>query len=218
MALFRMNSLQWAVHTAAWVLFCLLIWQAYTGELGVNPVQAAMQRTGFFAITYLVLSLVCSPLSTFFGWKQAIKARRPLGVYAFLFAATHVLIFLWIDFGWQWEFLRQELVEKRYIWAGMSAFLILVPLALTSFKRSKKQLGKNWKRLHRMVYLAAPLAGLHFAWARKGDLFRLQGDIVLPLVYALVIMGLLIVRLPPIKGLLRGTKGRRGRSAVTDSQ
>jgi methionine sulfoxide reductase heme-binding subunit len=203
----RMSPLQWIVHAAALLLAGWLLFQALTGRLGVNPIQAATLRTGFYAITFLVLSLACTPLNSLFGFRQALKARRPLGVYAFLFALGHLLIFLWIDFGFNWEFLRPELVEKRYIWVGMSAFLILLPLALTSFNWWKRRLGKNWKRLHKLVYLAAPLAVVHFAWVRKGDILRLQGDIVQPLVYGLVVGLLLIFRIPAVRRSL--ARGRR---------
>lgn len=206
----RLTPLQIAVHLAFWALALWLAWDAWAGSLGVNPIQLAMQRTGKYALVFLVLSLVCTPASSLLGLRQAITARRPLGVYAFLWAALHFTIFIWIDFGFQWEFIKIEFVEKRYIIAGAAALAMLTPLALTSFKWWQKRLGKNWKRLHKLVYVAAPLVILHYAWARKGDIFRLQGDVLQPLLFGLAVALLLLARLPAVRSRVKNTlKGFR---------
>jgi sulfoxide reductase heme-binding subunit YedZ len=197
------SPLQIGVHLAFWALAAWLAWDAWAGNLGVNPIQMATQRSGKYALVFLVLSLVCTPANSLFGLRQAITARRPLGVYAFLWAALHFTIFIWIDFAFQWEFIKVEIVEKRYIIAGATALFILTLLAATSFKWWQKRLGKNWKRLHKLVYLAAPVAVLHYAWARKGDIFRLQGDILQPLLFGLAVALLLIVRLPAVRTRLK---------------
>lgn len=208
----RFSRLQIGVHLAFWLLAAWLAWDAWAGGLGVNPIQMAMQRTGKYALVFLALSLVCTPASSLFGLRQAITARRPLGVYAFLWAALHFTIFVWIDFGFQWEFIKIELVEKLYIIAGATALLILTLLALTSFKWWQRRLGKNWKRLHRLVYLAAPLVILHYAWARKGDIFRLQGDVLQPLLFGLAVVVLLVVRLPVLRSFLQNLFSARWRA------
>jgi sulfoxide reductase heme-binding subunit YedZ len=125
--------------------------------------------------------------------------RRALGLYAFMFAATHFAIFIWIDYGFEWEFIRAEIIDKRFILVGAAALTILTLLAATSFQWWMKRLGKRWKSLHRLVYLAAPLVVLHYAWARKGDLFRLQGDILQPLAFGVVVALLLLARLPALR-------------------
>ena len=195
----KLTPLQILVHLLAWGLVAWLAWDAWTGNLTVNPIQAAEQRTGKYALVLLVLSLACTPLNTLFGFRQALTVRRLLGLYAFMFAATHFAIFIWIDYGFDWEFIRLEIIDKRFILVGATALTILTLLAATSFQWWMKRLGKRWKSLHRLVYLAAPLVVLHYAWARKGDLFRLQGDILQPLAFGVVVGLLLLARLPALR-------------------
>jgi sulfoxide reductase heme-binding subunit YedZ len=196
---YKLTPLRLLVHLLAWSLVAWLAWDAWTGNLTVNPIQAAEQRTGKYALVLLVLSLACTPLNTLFGFRQALSVRRLLGLYAFLFAAAHFAIFIWIDYGFNWEFIRLDIVDKRYIFIGAAALTILSLLAATSFNWWKRRLGKRWKSLHRLVYLAAPLVVLHYAWARKGDIFRLQGDVLQPLAFGVVVVLLLLVRLPVLR-------------------
>ena len=100
------------------------------------------------------------------------------------------------------------LFEKPYILVGMTAFLMLMPLAFTSFDIWKKRLGKNWKRLHKIVYLIAPLAVLHYAWGKKGDFFRLQGEIILPLIYAVIVTVFLLMRIPRVRKAVASLRDR----------
>jgi len=199
MSRFKLSPLQILVHLLAWGLAAWLAWDAWTGNLTVNPIQAATQRTGKYALVLLVLSLACTPLNTLFGFRQALTVRRALGLYAFLFAATHFMIFIWIDYGLNLEFLLADISDKLYIFIGLTALIMLTLLAATSFKWWMKRLGKRWKSLHKLVYLAAPLVVLHFAWARKGDVFRLQGDILQPLAFGVVVALLLLARLPALR-------------------
>ena len=199
MSRFKLSPLQILVHLLAWGLAAWLAWDAWTGNLTVNPIQAATQRTGKYALVLLVLSLACTPLNTLFGFRQALTVRRALGLYAFLFAATHFMIFIWIDYGLNLEFLLADISDKLYIFIGLTALIMLTLLAATSFKWWMKRLGKRWKSLHKLVYLAAPLVVLHFAWARKGDVFRLQGDILQPLAFGIVVALLLLARLPTLR-------------------
>jgi sulfoxide reductase heme-binding subunit YedZ len=199
MSWIKLKPLQILVHVLAWGLAAWLAWDAWTGNLTVNPIQAAEQRTGKYALILLVLSLACTPLNTMFGFRQAITVRRSLGLYAFLFAATHFAIFIWIDYGLNLEFLLADISDKLYIFVGLTALVMLTLMAATSFRWWMKRLGKRWKSLHRLVYLAAPLVVLHYAWARKGDLFRLQGDILQPLAFGVVVALLLLARLPALR-------------------
>jgi sulfoxide reductase heme-binding subunit YedZ len=195
----KLTPLQILVHLFAWGLAAWLAWDAWMGNLTVNPIQAAEQRTGKYALVLLVLSLACTPLNTLFGFRQAITVRRSLGLYAFLFAAAHFTVFIWLDYGFNWEFLRAEIIDKLFIIVGAVALIILTLLAATSFQWWMKRLGKRWKNLHKLVYLAAPLVVLHYAWARKGDIFRLQGDILQPLAFGIVVILLLLTRLPALR-------------------
>jgi sulfoxide reductase heme-binding subunit YedZ len=195
----RFTLIRWVVHLTAWLPLIVLIMDALNHKLTFNPIQAATQRTGDTAIILLGLSLACTPLSTYFHWKDAIKLRRPLGLYAFLYAAVHFTLFVAVDFGFDFNLIAREFVEKRYLWAGLPAFIILLALAATSFKWAMKRLGKRWKKLHRLIYLGALLVVLHLALVIKGDFFTLSGDVWKPLVAASVIGLLLIVRWSPLK-------------------
>ena len=196
----RYTPLQIIMHIYAWSWSALahLLFDYFAGNLSVNPIQDLEQRTGRAAITLLVLSLMCTPLNTLFGWKELLKRRRALGLYTFMYATVHVLIFLDLDYGLSWSLIIQSIVEKPYIIFGTITFLLLTPLAITSFDIWKKRLRKNWKRLHQTVYMIAPLAVLHFALSKKGDIFQLQGDVVRPLIYGLIVLILLILRIPRI--------------------
>ena len=204
----RYTPLQIAVHVYAWSALIHILFDLVTGNVSANPIQELEQRTGRHAITLLVLSLACTPLNTLFKWPELIKRRRTLGLYAFLYATIHVLIFVNLDYGLAWSLIIQTVFEKPYIVVGMIAFLMLVPLAFTSFDVWKMRLKKNWKRLHQLIYLIAPLVVLHYAWSKKGDFFALQGEIVRPLIYGLVVVILLAFRIPQVR---RATASLRDR-------
>jgi sulfoxide reductase heme-binding subunit YedZ len=195
----RYTPLQVAVHGYAWSVLVILVFQFFTDNLTANPIQALEQRTGRHALTLLVLSLACTPLNTLFKWNELLKRRRALGLYAFLYAVIHVLIFLHLDYGLAWSLIAQTIFEKPFIVMGVISFLLLIPLAWTSFDIWKKRLGKTWKRIHQTVYLIAPLVVLHYAWSKKGDFFALQGEILRPLTYGLVVVLLLILRIPQVR-------------------
>jgi len=195
----KLTPLQIIMHIYAWSALAHLLFDYFFGNLSVNPIQDLEQRTGRAAVTLLVLSLMCTPLNTLFGWKELLKRRRALGLYTFMYATIHVLIFLDLDYGLAWSLIIQSIVEKPYIIVGLITFLMLTPLAITSFDVWKVRLKKNWKRLHKTVYLIAPLAVLHFALSKKGDIFHLQGDIVRPLIYGLVVLILLLLRIPRVR-------------------
>jgi sulfoxide reductase heme-binding subunit YedZ len=200
------KQIRWAVHLAALIPLIVLIIDALNDNLTVNPIQAATQRTGGAAIVLLALSLACTPLSTYAGWKDAVKLRRALGLYAFMYAAIHFVLFVFVDFGLQFDLIAREFVEKRYLWVGVPAFIMLVALAATSFRWAMRRMGKNWKRLHKLIYFVGLLVVLHLAFVIKGDFFRLSGDVWKPLLAAIVIGGLLIARIPRIKRVILSRK------------
>jgi sulfoxide reductase heme-binding subunit YedZ len=204
----RYTPLQIAMHIYAWSVLVILIFDFFTDNLSANPIQALEQRTGRHAITLLVLSLACTPLNTIFKWSELLKRRRALGLYTFMYATIHVLIFVNLDYGLAWSTIFQTVFEKPYIIVGVIGFILLVPLAFTSFDIWKKRLGKTWKRLHQVVYLIAPLLILHYAWSKKGDFFALQGEIVRPLIYGLIVVLFLIMRIPPVRKLLASLQSR----------
>lgn len=204
----RYTPLQILIHLGAWFPIARLVFEAFTGGLTANPIQHIEQRTGRAAITLLMLSLAATPLNSLFGWSEMIKRRRALGLYAFMYAVIHVVVFADLDYGLAWSLIVQTVFEKPYILAGAAAFLLLIPLAATSFDVWKVRLRKNWKRLHRLVYLIAPLVVLHYAWGKKGTLFALQGDIFLPLIYGLIFLLLMILRIPAVRRFLASVRTR----------
>lgn len=196
------------MRRAAKILLCIpavvTVIQALTGNLTANPIQAAIQRSGQTAIILLALSLSITPLKTLTGWLVISPLRKVFGLFAFYYATGHLILFTVFDYGLDFALLFASIPGKAYILVGLAVFLILLAMALTSNRWSKQRLGKNWKRLHRLVYLAGPLAGLHFAWALKGDLFRLSGNIFWPVVYVILISLLLLLRIPWIRQTLAG--------------
>jgi methionine sulfoxide reductase heme-binding subunit len=204
----RYTLLQIAMHIYAWSALAHILLDFMTGNISPNPIQDIEQRTGRHAITLLVLSLACTPLNTFFKWSEPLKRRRALGLYAFMYATIHVIIFVHLDYGLAWSLIVQTIFEKPYILVGVASFLLLIPLAFTSFDIWKKRLGKTWKRLHQLVYLIAPLVVLHYAWSKKGDLLRLQGEIVRPVVYGLIVVIFLIIRIPQVRKAIASLRDR----------
>jgi sulfoxide reductase heme-binding subunit YedZ len=204
----RYTPLQIAVHLYAWSGLVRLLIDTFTGNLTANPIQYLEQRTGRHAITLLVLALACTPLNSLFGWRELLKRRRALGLYAFMYATIHVIIFADLDYGLAWSLIVQTIIQKPYIIFGVIGFTLLIPLAFTSFDIWKKRLGKNWKRLHQAVYLIAPIVVLHYALGKKGDFFHLRGDIVRPLIYAVIVILFLVMRIPQVRKALASLRDR----------
>lgn len=198
----RFTPLQIAIHIYAWSALVWIVFELLTGNFSINPIQELEQRTGRHAVTLLMLSLLCTPLNSIFRWSEPLKRRRTLGLYAFLYATIHVIIFVDLDYGLAWSQIAQTVFQKPYIIVGAISFLLLIPLAVTSFDIWKIRLGKNWKRLHRLVYLIAPLTILHYIWSKKGDLLSFSGDIVRPTIYGLILAIFLIVRIPVVRKFL----------------
>lgn len=191
--------LQTIVHTGGWFPIAVIIFDFYTKHLTANPIQALEQRTGIQALTFLLLSLACTPLSWLFSWKELLVRRKALGLYGFMYAFIHLFIFLGLDYGFNLVSILRDTSTKAYIILGLAAFLLLFPLAVTSFKSMMKKLGRNWKRLHRLVYVISPLVVFHFLLSVKGNIGRLQGNILQPLIYGSITVLLLIFRLPKVK-------------------
>ena len=194
--------LQIIVHVGGWAPLALIVYDYFTRHLTANPIQAIEQRTGIQALTFLLLSLACTPLSSILGWKELIQRRKALGNYGFMYAAIHLLTFLGLDYGFNLGAILRDVGTKWYIIIGLLAFLMLLPLALTSFKYWMKRLGKNWRRLHNLVYIISPLVVLHFLLSVKGDITRLQGNISQPILYGSIALLLLFLRISTVKKIL----------------
>lgn len=189
---FQFTKFQVAVHVGALFPLAWLIWDWTQGNLSFNPIQDITFRTGKSALIMLILSLACTPLNTVFGFRQALRVRRALGLYAFMYVGLHFLTFVGLDYGFDWTLLKEAIFEKRYALVGFTAFLILLPLAITSTKGWMRRLKRRWKRLHQLVYVAALLAIVHYVWLVKSDVRK-------PLAYGAVVVLLLIARLPAVR-------------------
>lgn len=205
----RLSPLQIAVHVGAWIPLLVLINDFRLDHLTVNPIQAAEIRTGDIALILLALSLACTPINTVFKIPQVNKVRTPLGLYGYMYAAIHLLIFTGLDYAFDLQQLLQVVTEKPYIIVGLISFLGLSVLAITSFRKWQVRLKKNWKRLHQMIYAINLLIVLHFAWSVKGNLFKLQGDIYRPFLAALAVITLLVLRLPAVRRAIAGQYQRK---------
>ncbi len=196
------------VHLAALAPLAIMLWQGYqdltnyTTYLTINPIQEITFRTGKYALVLLVLSLACTPVNTVFGLKQVLPLRKPLGLYAFMYAGLHFLIFIGLDYGFDPGLLWEAIFEKRFALVGFAAFLILLSLAITSTRGWQRRLGKNWKRLHRWVYLAGLLVIVHYVWLVKSDIRE-------PLLYGGIVLILLVLRLPSVRNQISRFRSRR---------
>lgn len=189
---FKRHWLQILVHIAALLPLAILVWDFTQGGLTANPIQEIQLRTGRYALVLLVLTLACTPISTMFGLKQVLQLRRPLGLYAFLYASLHFLNFVGLDFGFNFDLIKEGILEKRFALVGLAAFLCLLPLAVTSTRGWMRRLGRNWHRLHWLIYPAALLAVLHFT-------LQVKADYRSPLLYGAVVVLLLVIRLPVLR-------------------
>jgi sulfoxide reductase heme-binding subunit YedZ len=197
---------QIVTHLGALLPLIIIIWDYWHDQLTVNPIQELTLRTGWYALILLILSLTCTPLNTLLGLRQLLPLRKPLGLYAFMYAAIHFLIFVGLDYGFNLAWILEATFEKRYALVGFAAFVILTLLALTSTQGWQRRLGKNWKRLHRWVYLAALLVSVHFYMLVKVDVRR-------PLAYGAVIALLLLARTPWVRKQVSKVRGQFGWSS-----
>lgn len=178
----------WAVYIVYLLPVPWLIYQGITGDLGRDPVKRLEHELGEIALQLLVIGLCITPLRRFVG-VNLLKFRRAIGVVAFVYVVLHMLVWAVLDVQ-TLERVWADILKRPYITIGMAAFVALLPLALTSNNRSVRVLGATWRKLHKLVYLAAILAAVHFVWLVKG--FQLE-----PLIYLGVIVALIGLRMIP---------------------
>jgi methionine sulfoxide reductase heme-binding subunit len=185
------------VHVACLLPIPWLLFDAWQGNLTADPIRGAILRTGKIALVLLVLSLMCTPLNSIFGFRPALRVRRAFGDYSFMYVCIHFAIFVSLDYGFDLQSIGTELLKRPYALVGLATGLLLIPLAVTSFPPWQKRLGKNWKRLHRLVYLIVLLDVLHFILLVK------QG-VTQPYLWLILIVFLLMLRIRPIRRYLSG--------------
>lgn len=191
------------IHLASLAPFLWLAGVFLIHGLGINPIQYLEKRTGDYALVLLLASLACTPLRIISGSVLFTKFRKPLGLYAFAYAALHLLLFIGLDYGFDWGEIIQLVLDKTYLWLGLAAFVFLLLLAVTSTLGWQRRLKKNWQRLHALVYLTGGLVVLHFALSIKGNLFLLRGEVLWPLIALITLAILLLIRLKPLRLAIR---------------
>lgn len=162
----------------------LLVRGALTGNLGVNPAETIQLQTGRWALKFLFISLAVTPIRRLSGWNVVIQFRRMLGLFAFFYATLHFASYFAFDLNFAFDTMVTDVLKRPFIALGFSAFLLLIPLAVTSTRGWIRRLGNKWRQLHRLVYVAAILATIHFAWKVK----VFTGD---PVRYSVVLVALL---------------------------
>ncbi len=195
----RRSWLLITVDAAGWIPLLVISALYLTNHLTADPIRRSMQSTGDVAITFLILTLACTPFNTITRLSQVLVLKRPLGLFTFLYAGVHFLLFIGLDYGFNLTYIMDVIKGNWFIWLGLSALVILLLLAILTFTcRTGKSQG-IWKALNRLIYIAGILAALHFGLALKGNLFKLQGDFIRPLIVTLTIALLLLLRLPFIE-------------------
>jgi methionine sulfoxide reductase heme-binding subunit len=171
-----------------------LIWLGIMQDLGANPIEFITRSMGTWTLVFLCLSLAMTPARMLTGWTGFIHLRRMLGLFCFFYATVHFLIWLWLDHNFSLIAMWQDVLERPYITFGFLAFVLLIPLALTSNRWAQRKLGRRWSHLHRLIYGIAILAILHYWWHKAG-----KSDYETVSIYLGVIVVLLLLRLPFIQ-------------------
>ena len=180
------------IHIAALTFTGLIFWDYFNDQLTANPIEEITRRTGKYTLISLLLTLSCTPAKILLGFNQIIEARRQMGLYSFFFATLHFFTFLGLDYAFDIDLILKDVIKKRFVIAGFSTYFIITLLAATSFDSARRKLGRKWSNLHALIYPAASLAVLHFAWLVKSGILE-------PLLYGALILLLFILRLPLIK-------------------
>ena len=167
----------------------LLISRGASGALGPNPVEVITHFTGDWTLRLLLVTLAVTPLRRLTGQAWLVRFRRMLGLFAFFYAVLHFTTYLWLDRFFDLGTIAEDVLKRPYITVGFAAFVLMVPLAITSTQDWIRRLGRRWKRLHRAVYAIGVLGVLHYLWLVKADLLE-------PAIYAIILAVLLGLRVP----------------------
>jgi sulfoxide reductase heme-binding subunit YedZ len=164
--------------------FVWLVFRTLTGRLGINPVEDLTLTTGIWALRFLVLTLLVTPIRRLTGWNRIIQYRRMLGLFAFFYASLHFAIYIAVDQFFAFDLILKDIVKRPFITMGFTAFVLMIPLAVTSTKGWIRRLGRRWQLLHRLIYISALAAAVHYLW-------KVKVMIGSPVYYALIIAILL---------------------------
>ncbi|MEH6576720.1 MAG: protein-methionine-sulfoxide reductase heme-binding subunit MsrQ [Amphritea sp.] len=178
----------WLVFLLPLIPLGLIFWDGFNDNLGADPGKYIVDELGTWALNMLWITLAISPTRFMFNWRQPLRYRRMLGLYALFYAVLHLLAFATFLVGWRGDLLLRELTQRPYIIVGFAALLLLLPLGVTSTQGGKRRLGRNWKRLHQLIYPISLLVMLHFIWQIRAS-FKEQ------LIYGLILAWMLGYRL-----------------------
>jgi len=189
--------------------FAWLVTRTLTGRLGINPVEDLELTTGIWALRFLVLTLAVTPILRVTGWNRIIQYRRMLGLFAFFYVCVHFLIYVAVDQFFAWSLIIKDVAKRPFITMGFTAFVLMIPLALTSTKGWIRRLGRKWQMLHRLIYISGVCAAIHYLW-------KVKVIIGSPVYYAAMIGILLTFRLLWVVLATKPVKTQRvtARSAV----
>ena len=192
-----------------------LAWDTFNQQLGTDPVAQLEHRSGDWTLRILLATLAITPLRMLTGQNWLIRYRRMLGLFAFFYASVHMSMYLIVDLGGFWSQIFVEIAKKPYITVGFTAWLLMIPLAITSTKGMIRRLGRNWQRLHRLVYVIGLCGVLHFMWlVKSGNKIAVTE----PLIYLAILIVLLAFRVPSWLRLLKASRVPRTRPAQTQTQ
>src|SRR5918995_1145271 len=167
-----LRTLKIAVFIICLIPAAQLAYQAWIGDLGVNPIEFITRFTGSWALIILITSLAVTPLRRITGWNELIKFRRMLGLFAFFYATLHFATYMVLDLFFDFSAIAKDIIKRPYITVGFTAFVLMIPLAITSTTAMIRRLGKRWQQLHYLVYGIAILGVVHFYWLVKADIRR----------------------------------------------
>jgi methionine sulfoxide reductase heme-binding subunit len=167
--------------------FAWLVTRTLTGRLGINPVEDLELTTGIWTLRFLVLTLAVTPFRRLTGWNRVVQYRRMLGLFTFFYACVHFAVYIGVDQFFAWDFIVKDVVKRPFITMGFTAFVLMIPLALTSTKGWIRRLGRKWQMLHRLIYISGVCAAIHYLW-------KVKVMIGSPVYYAAVIGVLLAFR------------------------
>ena len=168
--------------------FILITYKIFFNKLGPEPVKEITHFTGEWTLIFICLTLSMSPLKRFTNLSIWISFRRTLGLFIFFYATLHLLTYIGLDYRFDWQPIFDDVIKKKYVFIGFAAWLLLVPLAITSSQKMMKLLKNNWKKIHRLIYAIAIFGSLHYIWLSKTIFFK-------PLIYFIIIVVLLILRI-----------------------
>ena len=188
----KQEQIKWikaAVFLACLIPLGHLVWQGFRNRLGANPVEFITHSTGWWTLAFILITLCVTPLRRLAGLPWLLRLRRMLGLFAFFYASLHFTTYIWLDQFFDWKDIVKDIGKRPFIMLGFAAFVLLIPLALTSTNAMVKRLGaKRWQWLHRLIYLPSALGVAHFWWLVKKDITE-------PFTFAVLLAALFIIRL-----------------------